>query len=426
MRKYKHRLSDLTENDVWREPIIPSNGNMGQPETVQDLENRKAYIEKIKEIREDIRHGTLAITSDGKIIAIKGEPVEITFILPFKPRRPAGGFRVMYEYANRLAKRGFKIHLIYPIRTRYMKYRLPYSIRCILSKIEGFKRDIWFDFESSITMSYVPRVEDKYIPDADIVIATWWSTVLEMGSLNVNKGKKINLIQGFENWEGHEDLLFASYNLNDTVNVVVASYLKNIVSKYTKNRIELIENGIDNTRYFVKDKIEGRNPASVAMTYSIQEIKGSKYGLEALILAKEVIPELQVELFGISPCPDGLPEWIQYFREPGDLCDLYNRNAIFISNSFTEGFGLVSVESMFCGCALVCTDIEGHQEYAFDAKTALLVEVRNVEQMADRIIYLIRNNEYRIAMAKNGNEYVQRFRWDNAIEKMRKVIQSVL
>lgn len=426
MRKYKHRLSDLTENDVWREPIIPSYGNMGQPETVQDLENQKAYIEKIKEIREDIRRGTLAITSDGKIIAIKGEPVEITFILPFKPRRPAGGFRVMYEYANRLAKRGFKIHLIYPIRTRYMKYHLPYSIRCILSKIEGFKRDIWFDFESSITMSYVPRVEDKYIPDADIVIATWWSTVLEMGSLNVNKGKKINLIQGFENWEGHEDLLFASYNLNDTVNVVVASYLKNIVSKYTKNRIELIENGIDNTRYFVKDKIEGRNPASVAMTYSIQEIKGSKYGLEALMLVKEVIPELQVELFGISPCPDGLPEWIQYFREPGDLCDLYNRNAIFISNSFTEGFGLVSVESMFCGCALVCTDIEGHQEYAFDAKTALLVEVRNVKQMADRIIYLIRNNEYRIAMAKNGNEYVQRFRWDNAIEKMRKVIQSVL
>ena len=63
MRKYKHKLSDLTENDIWREPIIPFYGNMGQPETVQDLEDRKAYTEKIKEIREDIKHGTLATVS---------------------------------------------------------------------------------------------------------------------------------------------------------------------------------------------------------------------------------------------------------------------------------------------------------------------------------------------------------------------------
>ena len=356
----------------------------------------------------------------------KGESVRITFILPFKPRRPAGGFRVMYEYANRLAQRGFIIHLIYPIKTQYMKYRLPYSVRCLLSKIEGFKRDIWFEFEPSITMTYVPRVEDRYIPDADIVIATWWSTVLEMGRLNAGKGKKINLIQGFENWEGHEDLLFASYDMKDSVNVVVASYLKNIVGKHTKNRTELIENGIDNTKYFIKDKIETRDPSSVSMTYSIQEIKGSKYGLEALMLVKEEIPELHVEMFGISPCPNDLPEWIRYERNPNNLCNLYNRNAIFISNSFTEGFGLVSVESMFCGCALICTDIEGHQEYAFEGKTALLVEVRNIRQMADRIIFLIRNNYYRISLAENGNKYVQSFKWVNAIEKIERVIKSVL
>ncbi|MDR1884190.1 MAG: glycosyltransferase family 4 protein [Prevotella sp.] len=354
-----------------------------------------------------------------------GMPLEITFILPFKPRRPAGGFRVMYEYANRLARRGYKIHLVYPIKTRYMKYRFPCFVRYLLSKMEGFKRDVWFELDSSITMSYVPRVEDKYIPDADIIIVTWWSTALETGKLGPNKGKKINLVQGFENWEGREDLLFASYDIKNTVNVVVASYLKNIVRKYTKNRIELIENGIDNTKYFVKDKIESRDPSTVAMAYSIQEIKGSKYGLEALRLVKEQVPELRVQMFGISPCPEGLPEWIRYDREPGNLCDVYNRNAIFISNSFTEGFGLVSVESMFCGCALVCTDIEGHQEYAFESDTALLVEVRNTRQMADRIIFLIGDNDYRISLAKRGNEYVQRFEWDNAVNKMEKVIGSL-
>ncbi|MBK5722560.1 glycosyltransferase family 4 protein [Dysgonomonas sp. Marseille-P4677] len=350
---------------------------------------------------------------------------KITFILPFKPRRPAGGFRVMYEYANRLAKRGYKVHLIFPIKTPHMKYRLPYTVRYILSKVEGFKKDQWFEFDPSITMSYVPNVKDKYVPDADIVIATWWSTVLEMGKLSEKKGKKINLIQGFENWEGNENLLLQSYDIRNTVNIVVATYLKNIVSKHTKNRIELIESGIDNKKFYIQNKIEERSPMTVAMTYSIQEIKGSKYGLEALKLVKDHIQELQVEMFGIAPCPEGLPEWIKYYRDPDNLRDLYNRNAIFISNSFTEGFGLVSVESMFCGCALVCTDIEGHQEYAFEGKTALLTEVRNAEQMAERIIYLINNNEYRISLAKEGNSYVQRFTWDHAIDRMVDIIESL-
>jgi Glycosyltransferase len=350
---------------------------------------------------------------------------KINFILPFKPRRPAGGFRVMYEYANRLSKLGYQVHLTFPVKTQYMKYRLPYWVRRILSKVEGFSRDKWFDFEKDITMSYVPEIKDRYVENADIVIATWWSTVLEMGALSPEKGRKINLIQGFENWEGHEDLLYTSYNMKDTVNVVVASYLKRIVAKHTNNRIELIESGIDNTVYYIKKKIEDRSTTTVAMTYSIQEIKGSKYGMEALKLVKKAIPGLQVELFGISPHPEGLPDWMKYYRNPDNLCSLYNRNAIFISNSFTEGFGLVSVESMFCGCALICTDIEGHQEYAFDGKTALLVEVRNVQQMAEKIIYLIKNNEERIAIARNGSEYVQRFRWDNAIDKMIKIIESI-
>lgn len=351
---------------------------------------------------------------------------KVNFILPFKPRRPAGGFRVMYEYANRLASSGYSVHLTYPIKTSFMKYRFPYFIRLMLSKIEGFRRNKWFPFNPAITMSYIPEVKEKYVPDADIVIATWWSTVLEMGKLSTKKGKKINLIQGFENWEGHEDLLYKSYDIKDTVNIVVASYLTDIVKKHTKNRIELIENGIDNNKYRITYPIEERKPITVLMSYSIQEIKGSKYGLEALNIAKQRIPDLKVEMFGISPEPENLPEWITYYRDPENLPDIYNRNAIFISNSLTEGFGLVSVESMFCGCALICTDIEGHKAYAFDGETALLVDTQNPQQMADKICYLLSNNNKRISLAQQGNNYVQRFSWNNSIEKIEKVIQSLL
>lgn len=352
--------------------------------------------------------------------------IKINFILPFKPRRPAGGFRVMYEYANRLAKLGYDIHLIYPIKTQYMKYRLPFYARYALSVVEGFGRNKWFDFEPSVTMSYVSEIKDKYVRDADIVIATWWSTVLEMGTLSPQKGKKINLIQGFENWEGHEELLYSSYNMKNTTNIVVASYLEKIVKEHTKNNIVLIENGIDNRKFNIQIKPEDRAAATIAMNYSQQEIKGSKYGLEALKIAKNIIPDLHVELFSVNPNPGDLPSWIKFHRNPHNLPEIYNRNAIFISNSFTEGFGLVSVESMFCGCAVICTDIQGHKEYAFDKETALLVEAGNAQQMADRIVYLINNNEERTAMSYRGNHFVQKFSWNSAVQKITQTIESLL
>ncbi|GAB6010887.1 glycosyltransferase family 4 protein [Viscerimonas tarda] len=332
----------------------------------------------------------------------------------------------MYEYANRLSLLGYAVHLTYPLKTRFMEYRLPCWMRLLLSYVEGFGTNKWFKFNPGITMSYVPSIEDKYVQDADVVFVTWWATALEVGNLSDKKGRKINLIQGFENWTGHEELLYSSYNMPDTVNVVVASYLKDIISNYTHNRIAVISNAIDNQKFYVSAAIEARKKTTICMLYSIQEIKGSKYGIEALKTVKHKYPELKVRLFGVCPKPKALPEWMTYHREPSDLCEFYNSNAIFISNSLTEGFGLVSVEAMFCGCALVCTDISGHKEYAIDRETALLVEPQNAEDMAEKISTLIENDSMRIALARKGNEYVQKYSWNLAVEKMDALLKEIL
>lgn len=346
--------------------------------------------------------------------------------MPFRARRPAGGFRVMYEYANRLSDLGYSVHITYPLQTRFMKYRLPYWLRLLLSYIEGFKTNNWFKFNPSITMSYVKSVKDKYIIDADVIITTWWATALEVGKLSSSKGHKINLIQGFEDWEGHVDMLYSSYKIPDTVNVVVASYLQEVVEQYTTNKTVLIPNAIDNKQFYVSYPMEKRNDTSVCMNYSIQKIKGSEYGLEALKILKQKHPDLKVDLFGICPQPHDLPSWITYYRNPEDLCKVYNQNAIFISNSLTEGFGLVSVEAMYCGCALVCTDISGHKEYAFDNKTALLVEPKNAEDMADKVSVLIEDRNRRLTIASEGNDFVQHFSWDKAIVKMNSLIKELM
>lgn len=38
---------------------------------------------------------------------------EITFILPGKDDKPVGGYKIVYEYANRFANADYKVNLIY-------------------------------------------------------------------------------------------------------------------------------------------------------------------------------------------------------------------------------------------------------------------------------------------------------------------------
>ncbi|WP_255489383.1 glycosyltransferase family 4 protein [Dysgonomonas sp. 216] len=307
-----------------------------------------------------------------------------------------------------------------------MEYRFHYFIRRILSFIEGFRTNKWFHFGPHITMSYASSVQDEYIKDADIVLVTWWSTAAEVGLLSPEKGKKINLIQGFENWIGHEDLLFKSYNMPNTTNVVVASYLKDIVDQHTENETIVISNAIDDKQFYLSNPIESRKQTSICMQYSTQEIKGSRYGIEALKQVKNSFPELTVDLFGVCPEPEDLPDWMTYYRAPKNLNELYNRNAIFLSNSLTEGFGLVSVEALSCGCALICTDIAGHREYAFDENTALLVKPEDSKEMAEKICFLIENDRDRINLATRGNKYVKNFSWDESVKKMDNLIKRLL
>lgn len=346
--------------------------------------------------------------------------------MPFKARRPMGGFKVMYEYANRLFDLGYAVHITYPLRTKYMEYRLPYFVRKILSYIEGFRTDRWFDFRSGITMSYADQICNNQVSNADIVIATWWSTVLEMGNLNLSKGLKINLIQGYENWIGHIDELHSSYNINNTTNIVVATYLLDIVQKYSQNKTYLIPNAIDSNRYYISTAIESREPYTVCMMYSEQEIKGSEYGLKALIEVKKVYPKLTVELFGICSEPENLPEWIKFYRDPNDITAIYNKNSIFIANSLTEGMALTPMEAMFCGCACILTEIDGHSDYAFDNDTALLYPVKDFVSLIQKLNFLLSDDSQRVLLAKRGNKFIQKFSWDDAVNNMDRIIRDLL
>jgi glycosyltransferase involved in cell wall biosynthesis len=87
-----------------------------------------------------------------------------------------------------------------------------------------------------------------------------------------------------------------------------------------------------------------------------------------------------------------------------------------ISPSFGEGWALPPAEAMACGCAVICTDIGGHEEYAKHQETALLVQPGNASVLAEQICRLLGEPEQRINLAQNGHDFIRNnFNWTKSV-----------
>ncbi len=341
---------------------------------------------------------------------------KINFILPGLSTKPGGGTKIMYEYANRFALLGYDVTVIHSIKRPFKKARTPVWLRHILLRLK--KKQTWFMFSPKVKTKLVKEITDRYVPDGDVVISTWWQMTYTVAGLSKKKGKKFNFIQDYEIWTGQEERVRESYTLG-IQNVVIAKYLASLVHKISGQMPIHIPNAIDTSIFKLETPIDQRVPFSVIMLYSEEPRKGSQNGIEALEKVKEKYAALSVTFFSTFKKPESLPDWITFHQRPSNLPELYNHHAIFLSPSLGEGWALPPAEAMACGCAVLCTDIGGHHDYAIHEETALLFEPKNVTQMSASILRLIEDQDIRKNLAARGHESISSmFSWDSSVKKM--------
>lgn len=350
--------------------------------------------------------------------------MRITFVLPGRSmRKPIGGFKVVYEYANGLVKRGHQVNVIHPLlfypEEANLRQKLGMFGQWVASSVLGIPKLSWFDISPKVGMLIVGSLEEENIPKGDVIIATAWQTAEWVNRYGQDKGEKFYLIQGYENWSGPEERVKATWKM-PLKKIVISHWLEEIALKMGENTITHIPNGLDFKHFHITQSIEKRDPMRIGMLYSPTDWKGSKDGIEALKIVKEKIPELKAVFFSVHPRGIEIPKWMEFHKNPAqdELAKIYNSCAIFIHASWSEGWALPPAEAMACGCALVTTDSKGLRDYAIHRKTALVSKIKDPHALAQNILELIKDNNLRIYLAKEGNKFIQRFTWDKAVEKM--------
>src|SRR5438105_14971443 len=132
--------------------------------------------------------------------------------------------------------------------------------------------------------------------------------------------------------------------------------------------------------------------------------------------------------------------WIEEMLNRSAIVELYAHAAIFICPSIYEPFGIINLEAMACGTAVVASAVGGIKEVVIDGETGFLVpleqmkespfEAINPEKFArditQRVNELMRDRQLRERFGKAGRKRVEEnSSWGAMAEKTKKLYKTL-
>ena len=349
---------------------------------------------------------------------------KICFVLPRYVRHPIGGYKIVYEYANRLVKDNYQVYILYLNDTALNKKIMPQSLKNKVIEYFSTYGPNWFDLDKRFKQLSLTRIDVKsLLLKMDIAIATAATTVKRTCRLFPNSNI-FYLIQDFEDWDITKSELYDTYRIPGVTNIVISKWLQNVLEEHTSKKVFYIQNPIDTKKYKVVNPIESRDPYTVGFLYHEAPFKGTKYTINAINDLRNKYPNLKIKAFGSYKKPKLWPNDFSYIRNASqkETIEFYNSISIFLNSSIKEGFGLTGLEAMACGAVLISTNYSGVQDYAQNGVNSLLSPVKDTELMIQNVEKILNNDVLRHTLALKGVESAQKYSWEKAYSKFKFLI----
>ena len=333
-----------------------------------------------------------------------------------------GGCRVIAIYADWLSRIGHQV-LIATNKAPEKRSRFPFSFR---KRVVAGNPPSHFD-RLSVEVLRVGegRVPATEVPDADVVIATWWETAEWVNDFPPSKGGKVYLIQ---HHEVHPYLplerVRSTYRM-PLQKVVIARWLADVMARdYGDLSAVLVSNSVDHAQFFAPPRQRQLVP-TVGLLYSGADWKRFDLSMAALQNIRVRLPGLRVVSFGSERPKRALPDFVSFtFEPPQDMLrDFYAACDIWLTASTSEGFNLPAMEAMACRTPVVSTRTGWPAEAIVDGANGYCVEVDDalaLEQAVERVLTLPPADWLR--MSEGAFETVRESTWERSARQFEQVL----
>jgi glycosyltransferase involved in cell wall biosynthesis len=356
--------------------------------------------------------------------------MRITFVLPWADL--TGGCRVVGIYADRLRRRRHEVVVVSRakrdptwverFRHKYLGKALPVEARKTASHLDGLGLD-----HRQIREARPITAAD--VPDADVIVATWWETAEWVWAMPPAKGVKIHFMQDYEVFGGPPERVDATCRL-PMPKIVIARWVENLLrDQFGQSVAALIPNSVDMAKFHAPPREKQPTP-TVGLAYTTFRNKGTDISLAAYRLAAEKVPGLRLVGFGRTVDEKNLPlpagaEYHPY--APDDqLPGIYARCDAWLFGTRIEGFGLPLLEAMACRTPVIATPAGAAPEL-LEHGGGILVPPKDPAAMAEAIVKIAQMPEqaWKI-MSDQALATAQRWTWEDATDQFEKVLAKVV
>lgn len=342
--------------------------------------------------------------------------MKISFVIPANTF--SGGIRVIGIIAMELLRRGHDVHLF---TQPFKRPSLKKTIKIFLKTGKMPKPPPEGPFLDPIAsrvhkLDRARPIVDSDLPDADVVVATWWETAFWVDALSDRKGAKAYFMQDYGAAGQEIEKISPTWALPTTFITLTNTLAAMIRDKTPEADITVVSNAVDHELFHAPQRPRGR-PPRIGFMYRVPHLKGADVALRALEQVRAAVPDLSV--IAISPGPVPLPDWIELISGPDDagLVAAYRSCDLWLFPSRMEGFGLPIVEAMACRTPVISTRVGGAPDLIRDGENGFLVEIDDADAMAEKAISILTAPaEDWVRMSDAAWHTVASYTWSDAAE----------
>ena len=207
------------------------------------------------------------------------------------------------------------------------------------------------------------------------------------------------------------------------------------------SRIQVVPMGVDTQRFHpgkfnqkIKENLNIQDLFLLAVG-RFAEKKGFKFLIEAMPEILQKRPQAKLVVIGFGPQEEELKRLVRQFglekvvlfvgsKAGEELAEYFATADIFIGPSVvtdsgdTEGQGVVFLEAMASGTAVIASDVGGVKDIVRDFETGLLVPQKDSGAIAEKTLLLLDDQKLRSELASSGRRLAEsEYSWEKTAER---------
>jgi glycosyltransferase involved in cell wall biosynthesis len=292
-------------------------------------------------------------------------------------------------------------------------------------------------YRLTVPVYRVSELTPDLIPEADIVVATSWTTIRPV--VESRKGIPVHLCQGLEydykELAPHKEAIRAAYSY-PIPRLTVAPHLTSALKAQFDGEPYYVGQMVDRNIFYPRQG-RGTKPPDRPFTILVvgpfqADFKNIGTALKGIRLARERL-ERPVGLVRVSQFPLTeeekeiiAPDAYHFYVPYHEMGRFYREADLFVSMSKeAEGFGLPAVEAMSCGVPAILSRITSYTSFDPTPDYARFVEPMDVQGLADSIVTTVRNPSLQEGLIRGGLRVAATFAKERLQERLNSALVSI-